>query len=62
MVTIEYIRKAAESCDTDMARAFRKALGLPVLWADAPIERIVSAERADEIDWCFRNFGSPMDW
>lgn len=61
MVTVEYIRKAAESCDTAMARAFRKALGLPVLRAEAPVGRIVSEEAADEIEWCFRNFGSPMD-
>lgn len=62
MVTLDYIRAASAKADTVVARAFRKDLGLAPLWFRAPVGCVVSEDTAAEIEECFKNFGSPMDW
>ena len=61
MVTRDYITKSALRCDTVMSRAFLRALGIPVSYKYRG-ESIFPTERIDDIEWCFENHGSPMDW
>ena len=66
MVTHEYILSAALRCDTTMSRAFLRALGVDI--AMHPVRHmggVISVETAcefDELEECFKNYGSPMDW
>lgn len=47
--------------DTSMSRAMLRALGLEPREPAPSVGVIVSVDRYEGIDWCFRNFGSPMD-
>ena len=47
--------------DTSMSRAMLRALGLEPREPAPPVGAIVSVDRYEGIDWCFRNYGSPMD-
>jgi hypothetical protein len=47
--------------DTSMSRAMLRALGLEPSEPAPSVDAIVSVDRYEGIDWCFRNFGSPMD-
>ena len=38
-----------------------RALGLEPSEPAPSVDAIVSVDRYEGIDWCFRNFGSPMD-
>lgn len=62
MVTLDYIREQSARFDTALARAFRRALGLAPVWFRAPVGCVASLDTAAEIEECFRNYGSPMDW
>ena len=47
--------------DTSMSRAMLRALGLEPREPAPPVGAIFSVDRYEGIDWCFRNYGSPMD-
>ena len=47
--------------DTSMSRAMLRALGLEPREPTPPDGALVSVDRYEGIDWCFRNYGSPMD-
>ena len=47
--------------DTSMSRAMLRALGLEPREPAPPAGTVVSVDRYEGIDWCFRNYGSPMD-
>ena len=44
-----------------MSRAMLRALGLEPREPAPPAGTVVSVDRYEGIDWCFRNYGSPMD-
>lgn len=46
---------------TSMSRAMLRALGLRPREPAPPAGTVVSVDRYEGIDWCFRNHGSPMD-
>lgn len=52
--------RIARRYDTAMSRAMLRACGFPVgvpvgTWEAEP-------ERDPDVEWCFENHGSPMDW
>lgn len=47
--------------NTSMSRAMLRALGLEPREPAPAVGAIVSVERYEGLDWCFRNIGSPMD-
>ena len=47
--------------DTSMSRAMLRALDLEPREPAPPVGTIVSVDKYEGIDWCFRNHGSPMD-
>lgn len=47
--------------DTAMSRAMLRALGLEPREPAPPAGTVASVDRYEGIDWCFRNYGSPMD-
>ena len=47
--------------DTSMSRAMLRALGIEPGEPAPPDGTLVSVDRYEGIDWCFRNYGSPMD-
>lgn len=51
----------ARRYDTSMSRAMLRALGLEPREPAPPAGTVVSVDRYEGIDWCFRNYGSPMD-
>lgn len=65
MVTIDYIIKSALQCDTTIAQAFLRALGIPAR------SRVVLCENTETneeylpeyagMNWAFKNYGSPLD-
>ena len=63
LMGIREIRRCVISCSatTAIANAFRKALGLPMLWARPKAAVIVSMDAYKDIADCFANAESPMD-
>lgn len=47
--------------DTSMSRAMLRALGLEPREPAPPVGTVVGVDRYEGIDWCFRNYESPMD-
>ena len=47
--------------DTSMSRAMLRALGLEPREPAPPVGTVISVNKYEGIDWCFRNYGSPMD-
>lgn len=59
MVSIEYIIESALAVDSQMADAFLKACG--VRRRRIRTVRVGRVRVDEDIAWCFRNIGSPMD-
>ena len=55
------LARIARRYDTSMSRAMLRALGIPTLEPAPTVGTVVSVDRYEGIDWCFRNYGSPMD-
>ena len=60
-VSREELAMIASRYDTSMSRAMLRALGMPAPEPAPAVGSIVSVDRYAGIDWCFRNYGSPMD-
>lgn len=67
MVAIVDIAVMAARYDTAVAAAFRRALvgagvsvALPPAWRPEA-HAVVAGGTYDGVEWCFRNYGSPMD-
>lgn len=58
-----YERVRACKASTAIANAFRKALGIPAIWAFPSPKRptIISTDRYEDMAGCFRNAESIMD-
>lgn len=60
-VTRGELAEIALRYSTSMSRAMLRALGLEPREPAPPVGTVVSVDRYEGIDWCFRNHGSPMD-
>lgn len=62
MLDARELARIALRYDTAMSRAMLRALGVAMRPRPAPREAWRRPDPLEGIGWCFRNYGSPMDW